>query len=138
MVNTNSGKRARLPKTATKEIQEQKKLCDMSYLAETLSGKKPLIKEIMDDFLALMPVELTMLNNAIAISDYAKIKSIAHKMRSSVSLMGIYVLEPVLIDLENTGTTAPDIEKATQLYDELDKTCKLAFKEIESEKQNYS
>src|SRR4051812_26554125 len=75
-------------------------VCDLKYLTDTMGGNKNLIKEIMEIFLKQIPEELKAINAAIANADFATIKGFAHTMKSSVSIMGISVLAPVLQEME--------------------------------------
>lgn len=120
-------------------------VCDFRYLTEMTGKKKHFIKEIIDVFLKQVTEELQSINDAIKKADYEIIKSNAHAMRSSVSIMGISVLAPVLREMENLGAMAADgpallttsIEKIKELNKTLNLICKQAFEEIEKEKLNY-
>ncbi len=112
-------------------------VCDLSYLSETMAGKKHLMKEIMDVFLKQVPEELENINEAIAKTDYETIKSFSHTMKSSVSIMGISVLEPILREMEDLGAQRTSIEKIQKLNTNLNTICKQAIGEIEKEKLNY-
>src|ERR1035437_6760875 len=87
-----------------------KNVCDLSYLSEMVGGKKQLIKEIMDVFLKQVPEELQSINDAVLKTDYAVIKRYAHTMKSTVSIMGISMLTPVLQEMEDLGATATRLE----------------------------
>lgn len=112
-------------------------VCNLNYLSEMVGGKKHLMKEIMDDFLKQINEELKSINDAIVITDYKTIKNIAHTIKSTVSIMGITVLEPILQEIENLGAAATDIEKIKELNQQLNLICKQAVEEIEKEKHNY-
>lgn len=113
-------------------------VCDLTYLIEMMDGKKPLIKTIMDAFLKQIPEELDCINEAIKKTDYTIIKNFAHTMKSSVSIMGITILTPVLQAMEHLGGTGEGIEKIKELNQELNSICKRALEEIEKEKYNYA
>src|ERR1051325_1150988 len=84
-------------------------VCNFQYLTETMGGKKHLIKGIMDVFLKQVPEELQHMNDAVNKSDYVMVKSIAHTIKSSVSIMGISVLTPLLQEIENLAAApGPD------------------------------
>ncbi len=117
-------------------------VCNLRYLSDTMGGKKHLIKEIMDVFLKQIPEELQAINEAIAKEDFTIIKSFAHTMKSSVSIMGISVLTPVLQEMEDLGgkQESPDNyrdERIKELNQKLALICKKAMIEIEREKHNY-
>lgn len=112
-------------------------VCDLSYLSEMMGGKKNLMKGIMDVFLKQIPEELQSINQAIIKTDYPAIKNIAHTMKSSVSIMGISVLTPILKEMEDLAVAAINLEKIKELNQKLNLICKQAIEEIEKEKHNY-
>lgn len=112
-------------------------VCNLNYLTEMMGNKKPLIGGIMDSFLQQIPEELKSINDAISKTDYATIKNFAHTMKSSVSIMGITVLTPILKEMEDLGKEATGIERIKELSIQLDFICAQAIKEIEKEKPNY-
>jgi len=114
-----------------------KKICDLSYLEGMMGGKKHLIKGVIDVFLTQVPEELQMINDAVTKINYPVIKSFAHTMKSTVSIMGISMLTPVLQEMEVLGSAATDIEKIKELNQELNLMCLQAIEEIESAKHNY-
>jgi HPt (histidine-containing phosphotransfer) domain-containing protein len=118
-------------KTSTKNV------CDFRYLSGIMNGKKPLIYKIMDTFLLQIPKELSSIRKAITDTNYASIKSFAHTMKSSVSIMGISILTPVLKEMEDLGIAAVDIETIKVLNVKLNLICLQAMEEVEREKPNY-
>jgi HPt (histidine-containing phosphotransfer) domain-containing protein len=112
-------------------------LCDLRYLTEMMDGKKHLIGEILDEFLKQIPVELSHINDAVKNTDYPVIKNLSHKMRSSVSIVGISSLAPVLQEMEDLGGGATDIEKIRLLNQQLNSGCGQAIVEIEKLQINY-
>lgn len=111
-----------------------KNICDFSYLSEMMGEKKNLILGIMDAFLEQIPEELISINEAVTKANHAIIKRVAHTMKSTVSIMGIYSLEPILKEMEDLGSTTGDIEKIRVLNLELNSICKKAIEEVENEK----
>ncbi len=113
------------------------KICNLHYLSEMMGGRKQVIKEIMDAFLKQIPEELQSMNTAITERDYATVKNFAHTMKSSVSIMGISVLTPVLQEMEDLSARATDIKKIEELNLRLTALCTKAIEEVETEKCNY-
>lgn len=105
-------------------------VCDLKYLSDMMGGKKSLIKEIMDAFLKQIPEELTAINEAVLNVDFQNIRKIAHTMKSTVSIMGIASLNPILVEMERLGAAATDFEKIKQLNVELGIICNKAVDEI--------
>ncbi len=115
----------------------EKNVCDLMYLNEMMGGKKHAVKEIMEEFVKQISEELQSMNDAIATIDFASIRRFAHTMKSTVSIVGITILKPVLQEMENLGAQAVDIEKIKELNKELNSICKRAVEEIEAQKHNY-
>lgn len=113
------------------------KICDLDYLSETMGGKKNLVKEIIEVFLEQIVEELHTINDAVINTDYAIVKNIAHTMKSTVSIMGITILTPLLNEMEGLGGKAEGIEKLMDLNENLNLICNQAILEIENEKHNY-
>lgn len=118
-------------------MENNEKLCDFQYLSETMGGNKEVISEIINAFIDEIPQQLQSINDAITKTDYSTIKKLAHHMKSSVSILGISKILPILKEIENFGANATNIEKIKELYQNLDEMCNLALKEIEQEKSNY-
>ncbi len=119
--------------------------CNLTYLSEMTGGKKQLIKEIIDAFLQQVPNELKSINDAILKNDFITIKNFAHTMKSSVSIMGISSLNPILNEMEDLSKNAiggsipitTSVEKIKQLNEQLNSIATQAIEELESEKQMY-
>ena len=115
-----------------------KNVCNIRYLTEMMDGKKNLIRGVMEAFLKQVSEELQGMNDAILKIDYAGIKNIAHSMKSSVSIMDIPTLLPILKELEELGATATNIEKIKELNQRLNTIGRQSMEEIEREKRNYA
>jgi len=129
-------------KNEIEEINVQKdsievRVCNFKYLFDMMNGKKLLITGVMDVFLEQVPEELQRINEAVTKTDYATIKIFAHTMRSTMSIMGISVLEALLKEMEDLGTSETGIEKITELNQKLNSICTKAIEETKKEKFNY-
>ena len=114
--------------------QENEKLCNLDYLSAMVNGKNHLIIEIMDVFLKQIPEELKIIDQAIIKEDFATIKSYAHTMKSSVSIMSIKSLVPILKEMEDLSEKSTDIERIQELNKILNLLCSIAIEEVEEEK----
>lgn len=117
--------------------KSEESVCDFKYLKDLVNGKSDLIANLMDVFINQVSDELQCINEAIINTDYKTITRYAHTMKSSVSIMGISKLSPVLNKMEKLGKIETDIEKIKQLNLELNDICTKAIIEIEKEKHNY-
>lgn len=117
---------------------QQKKMINLDFLIKTLRGNKKVILQTIDIFLRQVPNDLTAFNEAIEQKDYPSIKIYSHKMKSTISLSGIYHLVPVLNELEELGTENGDIGKIKELSIQVNESCEQALKEMEQERLNYT
>ena len=113
-------------------------VCDLKELIKMMNGKKHLIKEIIETFLEEIPKELFLINNAVEKIDYAGIKKFSHSLRSTVSIMGIALVEPILKEMEDLAKLTKNIDKIKLLNCELNVICMQAVVEIKKESNNYS
>lgn len=116
--------------TNNKPDNDIETVCNFEYLSNLMGGKQDLIKKIMDTFLVQLQEELNAINNAILITDYTTIKNMAHTMKSTVSIMGISVLHPILQEMEDLGKNSTALERIIALNKQLNLICKQAFEEI--------
>ncbi len=106
----------------------KRNVCDLSNLLELMDGKKTLMRGVMDAFLKQLPQELKSMSEAIERKDITTIKSLAHTMKSTVSVMGVTLVKPVLHGLEELESGA-DIQRAKELNQQLNFICNQAMEE---------
>ena len=112
-------------------------ICDLHYLSHIMGGKKPVMLEIMENFLIQLPLEMDGINKGIASHDYPAIKKHSHTMRSTVSIMGISALDADLREMEAMGGFDGHLDRMKQIQLILNTTCTKAIHEIEHEKLSY-
>jgi hypothetical protein len=106
------------------------KVCDLNFLTVTMGGNKLLVSDIMKEFLIQVPVELQCMKSALGEVNYQKIKSYAHSMKSTFSIMGISMVIPLLSALELIGSKEAGIEEARALDVQLCQIANQALEEI--------
>jgi len=121
----------------TKSDNNTEKVCNYSYLIAMTGGNEHAIKEITDAFLAQISEELKSINDAISKSNYAIIKSFTHNMKTTVTIMGITSLTPVLHEMESLGASGKDIDRIATLNKTLNLICTQANAEIERDKYSF-
>lgn len=114
------------------------KVCDLRYLSDMMGGKNNLINGVIDTFIKQIPEELKAISDAIEKNNFPVIKSFAHTMKSSVSIMGITVLTPILIEMQTLGEKGINIERIKELNQTLQSIGNIAIEEIKKEKINYA
>lgn len=131
MLNTTSAKKP------VNGRNNHKPLVNLDFLIQSLNGKKDVIRETIDLFLEHVPEDLSLTNEAVAKIDYTVIKGCAHKLKSSVSLMGIEDATLVLEEMEQLGKAKENPERIKLLNQSLNQLCEKAIHEIRIERVKY-
>ena len=115
-----------------------KKVTNLDYLTDIMSGKKDLIRETIEIFVKQAAEDLPIINEAISKSDYLTVKRFAHRMKSTITMMGINSLTPVLDEMETLGKEQNNMERIKELNKKLNITYTQALEEIKIEKLKYN
>jgi len=89
---------------------------DLSFLTAFSGGDTGFVKEMVVMFVQKMPVDLPQLKLLAENSEWAEVKSLAHKLKSSVNFMGIPGMKEKLQKLED-DTQAENIYPEQLLAD---------------------
>lgn len=116
---------------------KKSKLVNLDYLDKSLRGNKKQIREIIEVFIEQVPSDIMAINEAVNAENYLVIKNKCHKMRSTVSILGIPELETLLGEMEQIGYSGKDIDKIRLLNQQLNIMGNQAIEEVEVEKINY-
>lgn len=92
---------------------------DFSYLNELSDGNQEFIKEMVDLFVDKVPSDMEELEAAIAVKDYATIRSIAHTLRSTLSIFKLEVLFEHLDPIEKESIELVCSDEAKQEFNSL-------------------
>ncbi len=128
-------------RTVKPMVPEQKAVpeavTDLNYLRDTLNGKKEAIKEMLTYLLKQLPEYLSALSGAIEQKEYPAIAKLSHKIKSSVAIMGVKRLQPILVEMEALGKSNSNLEKLQSLHFDLNNIAQQALKEIQQEQTKY-
>jgi PAS domain S-box-containing protein len=120
-----------------KDVDEEKKIVRLDFLIKSMRGKKEVIRDTIDIFLKQVPEDLAVINEAVSNSDFSAIKKSAHRMKSTVSIMGISEMEAILEEMEVLAADKKEIEKLIALNDSLNLFNQQALRELQIEKLKY-
>jgi CheY-like chemotaxis protein len=120
-----------------KKETQHPRVINLDFLLQSIGDKKNVIKETIDIFLDQVPSDVALLDEGVEQQDYNKIKSYAHKMKSTASLIGMKEVELLLAEMEALGVQKKDIERIALLNGKLDQLCKQAIEEMKEERLKY-
>jgi len=116
---------------------KKKKIINLEYLSISMNGKKDPIREIIDIFLKQIPLDLTELNTALDTTNYLTVKQVSHRLKSTISMMGISEIKKILEEMEALAVSGKDIERIKDLNNSLNLLSKQAIQELELERALY-
>ena len=109
---------------------------DLSYLREMSGGNKELILEMITIFTSQVKDFGTEMDQLLESGQYEKLGKLAHKAKSSVSIMGLNDLAVNLKDLETSAAERKNTESYGHIVDLFKNTTEEAIKELEIVTQN--
>jgi HPt (histidine-containing phosphotransfer) domain-containing protein len=99
---------------------------------EFSGGNKEFIIEVSEVFIDETPENLAKMQNALVSGDYQTIKSIAHKIRPSMTFFGIVELEDEIRDLENNALNQINLEKIPHQVEKAIRILNQAIEELKA------
>lgn len=104
---------------------------DLSYLKEISNGSKEFIIEMISVFIREIPIEIDKLEKHLAAKDWKSLKSVAHKMKSTFSIMGIKELESDIKLMNDYAAQESNLDQLPAMIANTKKICIETVKELE-------
>ena len=83
-------------------------LYNLDELRTSAAGDVAFVAEMVKLFISQNESALPEIRTSLACRDYAKIKSILHKMKPSVMVMGVHTASEIIHKIERLDMPAPD------------------------------
>jgi CheY-like chemotaxis protein len=116
--------------TTELKAPENDNIINQEHLNTLSRGNKTFIKEIVDIFVEQNPIEIRELEDAIINKNYSSIRSISHKMKTSVGFIGINQLLPELTNIENLAINEGDLNNIRSIFNNVKVICQKAIIEL--------
>jgi|MDTD01.1.fsa_nt_gb HPt (histidine-containing phosphotransfer) domain-containing protein len=94
-------------------------LYDLNMLYEQVSYDDSMLKRFIDIFLSTVPDDMGNLADALIANDLDRVRSAAHKMKSSYGLMGAEWAKDLCFEIETISKTGIETEKLPIIFGEL-------------------
>jgi len=111
-------------------------MIDLSYLREMSGGNKELILEMISIFTAQVKEFRSEMDHLLQNKQYDLLGKLAHKAKSSVSIMGLNDLAIQLKDLENSAGSGKKVETYAGTIENFKKATTEAVQELGIVAQN--
>ncbi len=114
---------------------QAKKHTNLSYLKDLSRGDNNFILEMISVFLTQTPEAINSLKTHLNNKDWKGVRGVAHKMKPSMTFMGMNELESVIASIEDYAAKETSLELIPGLVQTLENVCNEALKELEAEKK---
>lgn len=112
------------------KAQNTTNMIDLEYLNQVCFGKTELLKQMINMFLMQAPNQMEQLSVCVAAKDWPSARPIAHKLKSTVSILGIKSLSEDLEKIEISAAKAEGTEEIPELLERAKATCKTCVDEL--------
>jgi len=110
---------------------KQKTLVDFTYLNEFAEGDAAFIQSMVDLFMQNLPIALEIILNSNEADDIKILKAEIHKLKSSISLLGIAPASKSIEIIENEIEINPFGQKRKEEVEKFNEICLRVFTELE-------
>src|ERR1041384_2200478 len=107
------------------------KIIDLDYLSALAKGNKAFIKEMISIFLSDNPRELTAIETAISTKNFEEIKQTAHKLKSTLPVIGLdRLIGKEILEIESLALQKTDLQGIETRFKKVKDTCEKAYPEL--------
>ena len=107
---------------------------DLTYLNQVFYGNETMVQEIVELFLMQGPKFMQDMTECVRQAKWAELHPVAHKLKSSVNMLGMSGLLPLVLDIERTSKFEENPTQLPQLVSELtvlmDSVCLVVQKDL--------
>ncbi len=112
-------------------MEIEKGVIDLEVLNRISEGNPGLVKHMIEIFIRENPKEISKLEDALKESDYKKIASIVHKMKSAISFSGFDLeVRNLLNEMEETAHSQDSLEKIKSNFHQVRTICSIGVIEL--------
>jgi two-component system sensor histidine kinase/response regulator len=112
------------PEETPADIESANKIFDRIGFLDRLLGDKDLAGEVLDGFIANVPLQVNEMKKALDIGDAQSIRQLAHSLKGASANVGAVTLQKIALQVELAGKDN-DLSKASSLISELDNQFKV-------------
>lgn len=108
------------------------KVCNLTYLRNFAGGDEGFIRQMIELFFIQVPDELNNIRQHLTINNLSDVKNTAHKLKSSVALLGAESMASRLKQIEDLALAEAAAEGIMDLHCELVQINEEAVKELKA------
>ena len=92
---------------------------DLTYLNQVFYGNESMVREIVQLFLQQSPELARTMTRCVRQSRWHELHPLAHKLKSSVTMLGMEALTPLVLEIERTSKFERDPSSLPELVSRL-------------------
>jgi len=118
-----------------KTSAQRKKRINLSYLEKVANGDLRFTLKMISVFISQTPILLNTMRVNIENKDWKSLKAVVHRMKPSVTFMGIKELEDVVNFMEINLEKGTGLDRMEGMYNNMHRICTEAIEELEEVKK---
>lgn len=111
---------------------------DLSYLNQVFQGNREMINNIITLFLQQVPVYIKEMEECVRKNEPLSLHPLAHKAKSSISMLGIKDMESDILRIENDSKHLRNLDELPQLVTRVKLTCDIVYMQLKEQLQRAS
>jgi len=116
-------------------MNNNEEVTNLDYLEDLSAGDTEMMKELIEMFLDQAPENITNMKKYLEKGDWKKLGEEAHKLKPTISYMGIQELETTIRTLESNAKNAEELDSLGPLLSEVENVCDKAYKELDAKRE---
>ncbi len=117
--------------TPQEPVQEDESITDLTFLTETTGDDPVLMAKMIEIMLRETPEEIQKMEILYEEQDWDRLRSVAHKFKSSVTYMGLHDLKDTVKAIQTNAEKRENLQETQQLIKALKTSCSKACNELE-------
>ena len=106
------------------------KITNLDYLQDLSEGDEEFIKDMIETFIDTTPDLISQMKEQLNGKDFLGVGQTAHKIKPTITFMGISSLETLIREIEQDGKNNENIGSLTEKITILERNCELAYQEL--------
>lgn len=112
------------------EIQTSTLRYDLSYLNQVFQGNREMINNIISLFLQQVPEYIREMEECVRKNEPLSLHPLAHKAKSSVSMLGIKDMESDILQIEQDSKHLRNLDALPRLVFRVKENCQIVYGQL--------
>ncbi|HET8963928.1 MAG TPA: response regulator, partial [Chitinophagales bacterium] len=109
---------------------------DLNHLKTVACNDEAFMIKTINTFIKNLLADMDMMKQNLSVQDWDGVRSLAHKMKSSMKLVGAKKLESDMNEIEKASVSRKDLKIISHLIDKMSTQCDIVINELEKEKNS--